>query len=320
MTSSEPFDGKPTSGPPGRETGRAGGARSVLQGVPAPWVLAVAGLIATAVWHNGSPLHSPIAPAPLHLHTTPPKPPRVTETVSVLLAARHDHETTVTAICAALGQLDVDQLDVVVLDYGCRPDTRSALRAEFGDDSRLRILGAAPLPRGWCPTAHRAHQLAVAARGQVMLFTEPTAPLGRLAAASATALLRHEGLDLAVLDSGRPMAGDAASGHAWLYRPRPGRFTVAVDTAAYWRVGGYRATAASGDPLALLRTIRRANGRTAIADGRRVIPPAMLRGPLPFAEAEFPAGGHDGDGSRTGRSSFTDSARKMVAALVSGRV
>jgi hypothetical protein len=49
---------------------------------------------------------------------------------------------------------------------------------------------------------------------------------------------------------------------------------VAIDARTYWRIGGYRAAAGESHPLALLRTVRRASGRVAVADGRRVIPPA----------------------------------------------
>jgi hypothetical protein len=238
-----------------------------------------------------------------------------------------------------------------VLDDGCPLETRTALRHEFGDDPRVRILATAPLPRGWSPLAHRSHQLAVAARGRVLIFAEPSAPLGPHAAASATALLRGEQLDLAVLDTGRPAAtptpapspapvhagagpfaadgvqsntagagqkaatrGQAARPHT--ARNHPGRFAVAVDADAYWRIGGYRAAAADPDPLALLRTVRRASGRAAVADGRRVIPPAQtltqLPAPDPRAEAEW-------DSLHLSRGSLTDTARRVFAALVGAR-
>ncbi len=273
---------------------------------------------------------------------------------------RHEPDPTVAAVRAALGQHGVSHLDIVVLDDGCPQETRAALRQEFGDDPRVRILAAAPLPRGWSPRAHRSHQLAVAARGKVLIFAEPSAPLGPNAAASVTALLRGEQLDLAVLDTGRPrptsadhttpssqgqstsastrasngsnpaaangqeQPRDAGSngvrpshgnghGHG---RFHPGRFTIAVDADTYWRTGGYRTAAGDPDPLALLRTVRRASGRVAVADGRRVIPPAKLIAPLPPADPRAEA---EWDSLHNSRLSLGETARRVFAALVGGR-
>jgi hypothetical protein len=381
------FDGLSTSGPPGFSTRRSSGhlpagpltsefgsGRGLFRSGPAaPWSLALAalGLAAAAAWRSGSNRGGAagIGPAALHLHCTPARPPKATESVSVLIAVRHEPGPAIAAVRAALCQLGVNHLDVVVLDDGCPQETRAALRCEFGDDPRVRILAAAPLPRGWSPLAHRSHQLAVAARGRVLIFAEPSAPLGPHAAASATALLRGEQLDLAVLDTGRPAhahvdaharsegkargqgqgrgrgpsqgqeqgrgesvvaggmqargvdgarkaAARSQAGRSHSARVHPGRFAVAVDAEAYWRIGGYRAAASDPDPLALLRTVRRASGRTAVADGRRVIPPAQtltqLPPPDPRAEAEW-------DSLHSSRGSLTGTARRVFAALVGAR-
>ena len=329
-----------------------------------------------------------INPAALHLHCTTARPPEAAEPVSVLIAMRHEPAPAVAAIRAALRQRGVDHLDIVVLDDGCPQETRTALRREFGDDPRVRILAAAPLPRGWSPHAHRYHQLAVAARGRVLIFAEPCAPLGPNAAAAATALLRGEQLDLAVLDTGRPapksadsqsahgtdarsaappageswqaeaqqartdrsgqgsVKGEAKSEHTRVRqaahglhghhrsgranggtgpgmgpgmgtgRTHPGRFAVAVDADACWRIGGYRAAATDPDPLALLRTVRRASGRVAVADGRRVIPPAQLLEPLPPPDPQAEA---QWESQHSSRASLTGTARRVLAALVGSR-
>ena len=348
-----------------------------------------------------------VAPAGLHLRSTSARPPEVDEPVSVLIPVRHEADPTVAAVRAALGQLGVGHLDIVVLDDGCPQETRAALRQEFGDDPRVRILAAAPLPRGWSPRAHRSHQLAVAARGRVLIFAEPSAPLGPHAAASVTALLRGEHLDLAVLDTGRPapathgasatsasaadsdtsraatgsgtpgarksssnggrragtssahvggredvpvgdrvrderprgdrlhddgLHGDGPDGsrpqgerphgdqqhgsRAHGGRSHPGRFTLVVDAEAYWRTGGYRTAADDPDPLALLRMVRRASGRVAVADGRRVIPPAQQIEPLPPADPTAEAAW---DSLHNSRVSLGETARRVLAALVGAR-
>ena len=252
------------------------------------WALSAAGLLTAAALRAPRPRHLPFAPASLHLHAASPRPPATEELVSVLLPVGrgHDTETAVAAICAALTQRSVADIDVVVLDEGCPQQTREELRRRFGDDPRIRMFGAAPLPFGWSQHAHRSHQLAVAARGKVLLFGEPAAPLGPCAAAAATALLRQEDLDLVILDSGRSVRESEPAGGSVaqtligpLLRPlaeHPGRFTMAVDCAVYWRAGGYRADAGNPDPLSLLRIVRRSTGRVAVADSRRVIPPVRL--------------------------------------------
>jgi hypothetical protein len=256
-----------------------------LAAVPASalWALSAASLLATAALRAPRPRHLPLVPPSLHLHATSPRPPATEELISVLLPVCRDTETACAAIRAALTQRSVADIDVVVLDEGCPQEARDELRRLFGDDPRVRVFGAAPLPFGWSRHAHRAHQLAVAARGKVLLFGEPAAPLGPYAAAAATALLRRESLDLVLLDSGRSVRdGDTAGGSVAqtligpLLRPlaeHPGRFAMAVDCEVYWRAGGYRADAANPDPLSLVRIVRRATGRVAVADSRRVIPP-----------------------------------------------
>lgn len=98
-------------------------------------------------------------------------------------------------------------------------------------------------------------------------------------------------------------------------RVHPGRFTVAVDADAYWRTGGYRTAADDPDPLALLRMLRRASGRVAVADGRSVIPPAQLVAPLPPADPQAEA---EWNSLHNSRLSLSETARRMLAALVLG--
>ena len=115
------------------------------------FALAAFGLAAAAAaWRNGANRGGAagVGPAALHLHCTSARPPEVTETVSVLIPVRHEPNPTIAAVRAALCQLGVSHLDVVVLDDGCPLETRAALRREFGDDARVRILATAPLPRG----------------------------------------------------------------------------------------------------------------------------------------------------------------------------
>jgi hypothetical protein len=176
----------------------------------------------------------------------------------VLLPLRHEPSVALAAVHAAVAQRNISRLDVVVLDVGCTETTYRALTREYGDDPRVRLLDTACLPTGWSRTSHRCQQLAVGARGRILFFADPAAPLGPYAAAAGANLLRRQRLDLLVLDAGG--------------RRRTGRFAVAIDTEAYWRIGGHRAAARDPHPLALLRAMRRARASTGLADGRRIIP------------------------------------------------
>jgi hypothetical protein len=166
------------------------------------------------------------------------------------------------AVRAAVAQRNVARLDVVVLDVGCTEETYQVLFREFGDDPRVRLLDTACLPTGWSRFSHRCQQLAVGARGRILLFADPAAPLGPFAAAAGADLLRRERLDLIVLDAGG--------------RRRTGRYALAADAEAYWRIGGHRAAARDPHPLALFSAMRKLHAPTGLADARRIIP-AHLR-------------------------------------------
>lgn len=204
-----------------------------------------------------------VAPPVLHLHAAGTRrPPLIREPVSVLLPLRHEAGVALAAVRAAVAQRNITRLDVVVLDVGCTEETYRLLSREFGDDSRVRLLDTACLPQGWSRFSHRCQQLAVGARGRILLFADPAAPLGPFAAAAGADLLRRERLDLVVLDAGG--------------RRRAGRYALAADAEAYWRIGGHRAAARDPHPLALLAAMRKAHVPTGLADARRVIP-AHLR-------------------------------------------
>ena len=244
-----------------------------------------------------------VAPPPFHLHAAGPRTPQITEPVSVLLPLRHEPSVALAAVHAAVAQRNVSRLDVVVLDVGCTETTYRALAREYGDDPRVRLLDTSCLPMGWSRTSHRCQQLAVGARGRILFFADPAAPLGPYAAAAGASLLRRQRLDLLVLDAGG--------------RQRTGRFAVAADTEAYWRIGGHRAAAHDPHPLALLRAMRRAHASTGFADGRRIIP-ADTRAhaeDLPAEPREPYLNLRESGDSTSTFNSLSTTARRLLAAL-----
>lgn len=276
--------------------------------------------------HQAAALFAPSAlpalSAPSAPSTLSADPPTASETVSVLVPLLNDERRVLRCVRALLSQIRVPKLDVVFLDAGSTDLTRRLVHQAAMDDPRLRLLTGAPTPQGWCAHAHACEQLAVAARGKVMVFADPGLALAPGAVAAAVAALRGPyPMDLVVAEArrrtpvDRPQApGPRASTSARL---------MAVDAETYWRVGGH--CNAAHDPhgeSGLLRAIRRSGGHVATLDGRHAI--EFLDGSLwPRERAGSATAGVAGVGSRHPGSdtensimhSFTDTARRLLAAF-----
>jgi chlorobactene glucosyltransferase len=115
--------------------------------------------------------------------------------VSILVPARNEARRVETCIRSLL-ELDYPAFEVVALDDESDDDTLSILQGLSAEDPRLRVLAGKPLPEGWRGKPWACHQLAEAAGGDILLFTDadtyhrPTS-LGRIVAA-----LQAEGADL----------------------------------------------------------------------------------------------------------------------------
>jgi hypothetical protein len=248
-------------------------------------------------------------------------PPPATETVSVLVPLLNDERRVLRCVRALLSQIRVPKLDVVLLDAGSTDLTRRlALRAAL-DDPRLRLLMGAPTPPGWCAHAHACEQLAVAARGKVMVFTDPGLALAPGAIAAAVAALRGpRPMDLVIAEAHRRTPVERTT-PTTAPQPSTSARLLAVDSEAYWRVGGHCNAAhdAHGE-AGLVRAVRRAGGRVATLDGRHAI--EFLDGSLwPRERAgTAAAAGHGArlwanDTENSVLHSFTDTARRLLAAL-----
>lgn len=90
-------------------------------------------------------------------------------TVSILVPARDEAANLAAHLPGLLRQ---DALEVLVLDDGSQDDTAAVARRLAGSDARVRVLAGAPLPPGWSGKNWACHQLAAAARGDVLLFTD----------------------------------------------------------------------------------------------------------------------------------------------------
>ncbi|HSH45488.1 MAG TPA: glycosyltransferase family 2 protein, partial [Longimicrobiales bacterium] len=160
------------------------------------------GMLLTAIWN--------LATAP-RLERAPP--PRRKPLVSVLVPARNE-AANLDRCVARLRELDWPRLEILVLDDGSTDGTAAIALAHQRVDPRVRVLHGRSPPDGWLGKPWACHQLARAARGEVLAFCDadvsaaPSAvrrTLGALEAADAGALTclprqrtRHQGVAAAV--------------------------------------------------------------------------------------------------------------------------
>jgi chlorobactene glucosyltransferase len=90
--------------------------------------------------------------------------------VSILLPARNE-EANIGACLRSLLAQDYPSLEVLVLDDGSTDDTARII-AGMASEERLRVIKSEPLPEGWLGKNWACHQLAAAATGELLLFTD----------------------------------------------------------------------------------------------------------------------------------------------------
>jgi chlorobactene glucosyltransferase len=97
-----------------------------------------------------------------------------TPRVSVLVPARNE-APRIKACLESLVEQNYSSLEIIVLDDESQDATAAIVRAVgFSSDpeSNRRVLSGAPLPAGWTGKSWACHQLAEAARGEYLLFTD----------------------------------------------------------------------------------------------------------------------------------------------------
>lgn len=97
--------------------------------------------------------------------------------VSVLVPARDELENLRANLPLLLEQSHRD-LEIVVLDDRSADGTPEVVRGLAAADSRLRLVRGAVLPPGWVGKNWACHQLAAAARGEVVIFCDADVSAG----------------------------------------------------------------------------------------------------------------------------------------------
>jgi len=222
----------------------------------------------------------------------PPEPSAIgLPPVSVLIPARDEESCIEASVRSVLANRDLDgtllELELVVLDDGSEDATAEIVRGLAGEDPRLRLETAPPLPAGWIGKQHACAVLATHARHPVRVFLDADVRLSPDALRRVVAFLDTSGAGMVsgfprqetgtwaekllipliqfVLLGFLPMAAMRRS-------PRPGFGVacgqlIAVRADAYDEVGGHRAIRASlHDGLRLPRLFRAGGFRTDLFD------------------------------------------------------
>lgn len=115
--------------------------------------------------------------------------------VSILVPARDEERHVREAVGLLLAQ-DYPDFEVVVLDDESRDRTAQILDELAARGSGLRVLYGASLPEGWQGKLWACHQLAQAASGELLLFTDADTRHGPRTLSHAVDALESERADL----------------------------------------------------------------------------------------------------------------------------
>ncbi|GAP06688.1 glycosyltransferase [Anaerolinea thermolimosa] len=115
--------------------------------------------------------------------------------VSVLVPARNE-EGNIEACVRSLATQDYPAYEVLVLDDHSTDGTALILERLSAEYPHLRVVKGAPLPQGWFGKHWACHQLAQAAKGELLLFTDADTRHAPNTLRLAVAALTAEGADL----------------------------------------------------------------------------------------------------------------------------
>ncbi len=121
--------------------------------------------------------------------------PRYLPRVSILLPARNEEANIAPCVRSLLAQ-DYADFEVLVLNDNSEDRTPGILSEIAASNSRLRVLRGKPLPSGWQGKNWACHQLAQAAGGELLLFTDADTLHHPRTLADAVAALVAQDVDL----------------------------------------------------------------------------------------------------------------------------
>lgn len=217
----------------------------------------------------------------------PPRPPRV----SLLVPARDEAAVIGGTVQRLLAQRYPD-FEVLLLDDHSTDGTADVAAAAAAGDGRLRVLAGRPLPAGWLGKNWACQQLAEAAGGDLLIFTDADVRWQPEALAALVAAMEQMQADLLTVWPTQttvtwaerlvvPLMAVAIVGYLPLVAVH--HLPLAVFAAAngqcmafrraiYVPVGGHAAVADQiVEDVALARRVKARGGRLRMMDGNRLI-------------------------------------------------
>ena len=215
--------------------------------------------------------------------------------ISLLVPARDEADRLAVTLPGLLTQ---PATEVLVLDDQSGDATAAVVARAARSDSRLRLLPGAPAPPGWAGKNWACHQLAAAARGDLLVFCDADVLLAPGALPAAWALMQAQDADVfSVFPRQRtvtfgerllvPLIDEvllAFLPHHLLRLPVPAAATangqfLAFRAAAYQALGGHAAVAGElTEDLALARRARRLGLMLGLALGGDLVSARMYGG------------------------------------------
>lgn len=137
------------------------------------------------------------APFLLRLRRSPssPRPPDQPTRVSLLVPARNEARVIGRTVAALLAQT-YPRFELLVLDDDSADETAELAGRAAGADSRFRLLRGQPLPSGWLGKNWACAQLAAAAQGDLLVFTDADVAWQPDALAALVEQMARSGADL----------------------------------------------------------------------------------------------------------------------------
>lgn len=116
--------------------------------------------------------------------------------VSILVPARNEAERIESCVLSLLTQDYPGEFEVIVLNDHSTDETGAILERLAQQSSRLRVLAGKSLPPGWFGKHWACHQLAQAAGGELILFTDADTRHAPFMLRDSVSALLAEGADL----------------------------------------------------------------------------------------------------------------------------
>lgn len=230
---------------------------------------------------------------PASSYPPPPALPRV----SLLVPAR-DEEDDVGACLRSLLAQDYPDFEVLALDDGSTDGTRHVMDTVAVEDGRLRVMQGAPPPEGWLGKPWACAQLAEAASGELLVFTDADTRHSPVALRAFVATLTAEGADLlsplTYVDDATwaerlvlpciPWSSVTMLPLPLAYRLRAPWLAAANGQYLMFTRSGYDAAGGHAgvrgevvEDIALARAVKRAGGTWRLTDGTALVETRMYR-------------------------------------------